>query len=72
MERLNKFCSASKISSDQDKLLRLKMCEREKINENKTWPIPKDKTDHRNYSEIRDEIEKETRKELSIPKDCMF
>ena len=48
------------------------MFEREKINENKTWPIPKDKTDHRNYIEIRDEIEKETRKELSIPKDCMF
>ena len=69
LERLNKFCSASKTSSDQDKLLRLKMFEREKINENKTWPIPKDKTDHRNYIEIRDEIEKETKKQLCIPND---
>ncbi len=72
LERLNKFCSASKVSSDRDRLLHVKMLEREKSNENASQVIPKDKTDHRNYLEIRDEIDKETRKELSITNDCMF
>ena len=72
LKRLNKFCSASKISSDQDMSLRVKMLERQQRNKNANKCIPRDKTDNRNYLEIRDEIEKETRKELSIPDDCMF
>jgi hypothetical protein len=52
--------------------LRVKMLERQQRNKNASKCRPRDKTDNRNYFEIRDEIEKETRKELSIPKDCMF
>jgi hypothetical protein len=66
LERLNKFCSASKISSDQDRLLRDKMFERQKRNENARKVIPRDKTDHRDFLEIEKETKNETRKEIGI------
>lgn len=48
------------------------MFERKKYNENVNKPISRDKTDHRDYLDISSEIEKETKKELGIPKSGFY
>jgi hypothetical protein len=72
LKQLSNSCSAIKISLDQNNLLYKKIFERKKYNENINKLIPREKTDHRNYLEIRNEMEKETKKELGIPKSDFY